>query len=165
MDKLKKKFKENGINIIPKLEYKIFNLDQSHYPLDTRPDYSLIWEQKGRKINVLRFDVLKGLFVKYDDVAQTSSQFVIYENGDDVRIYRRGTMLAYFDILKKNNVTWLMNGDTINISKMKHYITADEFAPWVAKVKLLGLEYSDLDFWKAFKFPRRSEGTNAQNSS
>jgi len=121
-------------------------------------DFCLVWDRQHTRIRPMRFKHITEV-VNYTILEGEQCQFLIVksDNLEKSKVYRRGTVLAYCKKIIENKVTYRMHNEGIDISGMKNYITLDEFIPWIAKVKLTGIDFSDLEFWSAFKFPRRKE--------
>ena len=150
-------FLQQGFETYDRESIKEFNKDTSHYSIEEN-DLTLVWEHQGRKIKTFRFRILEEELIEKDFISNCDRyQFIIIKksNTGESKVLRHGTTKSYCKKLLDANAVYKIKHDMVDISGMKHYITLNEFVPWIAKVKLTGLDYSEQEFWSAFRFPRR----------
>lgn len=150
-------FINQGFETYDRETIKAFNADTSHYSIEEN-DLTLIWERLGRKVKTFRFRILDKELIEKNIVDNYDRyQFLIIKNSNigESKVLRHGTIKSYCKKILDVNATYKIKQDMIDISGMKHYITLNEFIPWVTKIKLTGLDYSEQEFWSAFRFPRR----------
>jgi hypothetical protein len=138
----------NAINFIP--------LGKS--PLKAAGDISLIWNEDSGE--ALRFAYLNTVWVDPFELTNGSGkyQFIIIpsqEKIEDSRIYRRGVVDKYANVVLKDEKSKKVKNGRVDISGIKSYITLSELPSYYTKALLSGLEFKQQEFWKLWKFPRR----------
>jgi len=150
-------FIQQGIESYDRDSIKEFNADISHYSIEEF-DLVIIWELLNKKVKTLRFRILNEELIEKSIIDNKDRyQFLIIENKNigESKVLRRGTIQSYCKKILDTNAIYKIKQDMVDISGMKHYITLNEFISWIAKVKLTGLNFSNQEFWTAFKFPHR----------